>query len=503
MNLITDSWIPVMRLDGATPLVGLDGLFAEAGEIRDLAVKPHERIAVMRLLICITQAALDGPKDQDAWEDCRVDIPRRAREYLTKWKAAFELFGDGARFLQVPNLKSAKKDAEDTAATKLDVALSTGHNATVFDNAAGSERPQSGYRLALTLLTFQCLSPCGILGAVSWSNQTIPKCTGKHAPAAAASMLHAFLVGQSLLETIHLNLLDRQSAVDYFGPGGWGKPVWEAAPGSPNSKPEIHNATLTYLGRLLPVSRLVRLHDDQSSITLGDGLEYPLYPTFREPSNTLVTREEKPIVLGATLERHLWRNLPALVVKRRADKSLLSGPLALQNLADSSGATLWLGAVVTNKNKIEDIVEAAYTIPPGMFKDLGRQAFEAGIEYADNWERALYFTTRTYAQTLKLQPAPTDKARQHFWTTIEQYVPLLLALTDAPVPNTDFRATPWGQAVRIAAEAAYDFACPRQNPRQIEAFAKGRQQLFYRKPQPKPDGQPSAAVSKKGKQPNS
>ena len=61
MNLIIDPWIPAVRANGRRELFSLQDLFAQAQELHDLAVKPHERVALMRLLLCITQAALDGP----------------------------------------------------------------------------------------------------------------------------------------------------------------------------------------------------------------------------------------------------------------------------------------------------------------------------------------------------------------------------------------------------------------------------------------------------------
>ena len=140
MNLTLDPWIPVVAADGARQLVSLHDLFATAHEIRDLSVRPHEKIALLRLLLCITQAALDGPKDAIAWESCQPLIQPKAKEYLDRWRAAFELFGDGPRFLQVPGLVSAKQDGEATAATKLDLTLSTGNTASLFDNAAGESR---------------------------------------------------------------------------------------------------------------------------------------------------------------------------------------------------------------------------------------------------------------------------------------------------------------------------------------------------------------------------
>src|SRR5208282_3150541 len=84
MNLTIDPWIPALRIDGRRGLFSLQDLFAQAHELRDLAVKPHERIALMRLLLCITQAALDGPADESEWQNCQPLIQPRVRAYLEK-----------------------------------------------------------------------------------------------------------------------------------------------------------------------------------------------------------------------------------------------------------------------------------------------------------------------------------------------------------------------------------------------------------------------------------
>jgi CRISPR system Cascade subunit CasA len=493
MNLIADPWIPVIGRDGVQRLVSLEELFLQSANLRDLAVKPHERIALWRLLICIAQAALDGPEDRNAWETCRDEIPDSARAYLRKWKAQFELFGDGARFLQVPNLKPGKEDGEGNDATKLDITLATGHNATIFDNAGGSERARTPAQLALALLTFQCFSPCGIIGAVQWAERLIPKCTGRHAPGAASCMLHTYICGGNIADTIHANLLDKATAADNYGPDGWGKPVWEMMVSKPADKEAIHNTTNTYLGRLVPVSRLVRLDEQGISMLLGNGLDYPIFRAFREAAATVVTRDEEQGLLSASLERSVWRQLSAITVKRQADKSRPCGPLALNNNLPAGGCRIWVGALVTAGNgKIEDVVEAAYDLPAGMFQDTGRQIYEAGVAHAEAWASALGRSVKACSSVLKLQPPPYEKARQHFWTAIEQDVPVLLELTNTPALAADFSATPWGKAVRAAAERAYEFVCSRQTPRQIEAFAKGRQQLFPRNASSKPGGQTQA-----------
>jgi len=138
MNLTTDSWIPVVGSNGEAAQVSLRDAFARGGDIRDLAVRPHERVALMRLLVCISQAALDGPVDEDEWRKCYPRLATSALDYLRRWQHAFELFGDRERFLQVPGLKKGKGDPdgdEGTSTSKLDFALATGNNTTLFDNA--------------------------------------------------------------------------------------------------------------------------------------------------------------------------------------------------------------------------------------------------------------------------------------------------------------------------------------------------------------------------------
>lgn len=208
MNLSTDAWIPVVWIKGESGIVSLCEAFERGHEIQDLAVRPHERIALMRLLICIAQAALDGPTNYDDWKDCRSRIVSSAVNYLQRWRHVFELFGTGQRFLQLPILSKAptksrsEDDDEGNSISKLDMALATGNNTTLFDNAGGSERPFTSDKLALMLTTFQCFSPGGRIGLALWNGQeTAGKGSSDHAPCLAGGMLHALLREDNLLAT--------------------------------------------------------------------------------------------------------------------------------------------------------------------------------------------------------------------------------------------------------------------------------------------------------------
>lgn len=304
-------------------------------------------------------------------------------------------------------------------------------------------------------------------------------------------MLHAFPYGTILLETIHLNLLNKEEGSD-LGSKGWGRPVWELPVTTVDDKAAIANATGSYLGRLVPLSRSIRLDQNGRHMILANGLDYPLAPVFREPAATMVQRKDGPAVLGVALGRSIWRQLSAITVKRRSNADSISGPLALRNVDGTGSCTLWIGALATDKAKIEDVVEAAYDVPAGMFRDMGRKLYEEGVELAALWQEAVSKSVKAYAGTMMLEPVPYERARHHFWTAIEQHVPILLALADKPEEAGDLKVSEWGKRLKEAAEAAYDFACPRQTPRQIQAYSIGLQQLFLPKPK-----DPNAPAKKK------
>jgi len=483
MNLTIDPWIPALRADGRRELFSLQDLFGQAHELRDLAVKPHERIALMRLLLCITQAALDGPADEDDWEQCQPLIQPRVRAYLDKWRGSFELFGDGPRFLQLPNLQTGKESDEGNAATKLDLALATGNNSTLFDNFAGAARTQQAARSAVNLVTFQCFAPGGRIGVARWNGrETAGKGSSNHAPCTPSSMVHTLLLSHSLLHTVHLNLLSRETVTDSIGQNRWGQPGWELPVKKTEDQAAIANATLTYLGRLVPLSRAVRLDDTGTTIVLANGLDYPIFPAFRETTATIIKRKDKEelAVLPSSTNRSLWRQLAAVSVRRRSAADVTCGPLALAHTSSSGNTVLWVGALVTDKAKIEDVIESSYSLPPGMFTDFGRAAYEKGVAHAEEREGLLIQAVKAYANSLKVAAPAYDKARQQFWTRVEQHLSSLFDLARNIDLVADLPNSAWGKAVQSAVIDAYEHSCSRQTPRQIEAYAYGLRRLNFR-----------------------
>lgn len=91
-------WTPKARAG----LVSLHDLFVHAEDIADLDVSAPERIALTRLLVGITHAALGAPDSPEQWAEFSCDIAHAVPAYLSRPEVLphFNLLGAGPRFLQ-------------------------------------------------------------------------------------------------------------------------------------------------------------------------------------------------------------------------------------------------------------------------------------------------------------------------------------------------------------------------------------------------------------------
>lgn len=505
MNLTTDKWIPVIRTNGQADTVSLEQVFGEGVDIRDIAVRPHERIALMRLLLAVAQSGLDGPRDDKDWRGCRDKVAEAAQQHLKENRTAFELFGSDTRFAQVHQLDPAAKadDRTEEVVTKLDFALATGHNQTVFDNCAASTTPRntSPAQAALWLLTFQCFAPPGGSGY-----------TGK-SPCGERKMLHAFLRGGDLLETVWRNLLTKEDVAELPGCSGWGRPSWLL----PENWQRDSKHLSSYLGRLCPLTKGVWLQEPDGDGGLAGvvtmelqrkGMTYSSFEKggFREPAGTLRTDGKKHWLLAADSKRAIWRDLPAMMPRRALDRDARLAPVALQRYDGTEPVDLWVGAlIVVNTAKIENSVESIFHIPATSCTDDFAAFFAGGVLFAECWATAIEAGLSAYRRALgseidrgkmrKTGNLMKQKAASHFWTAIETAVrEVLIPLAAAPPDNLkcdppyclDYSRSEshWGPLVRRAAEDAFALACPQASARQAAAFGAGRRTMLSKQPRP-------------------
>jgi len=495
MNLVEKPWIPVVKTDGEKTEASLRDIFCSGGGYIDLAVRPHERVAIMRLLICIAQAALDGPETLDQWEKVPEILPRKAEEYLTEWRESFDIFHPVKPFLQIAGLEQFDTEKKTSLPTLcgLDFAMATGDKSTLFDHqGSNEERRIIAWKLAVAFLTFQNFSLCGTGSNARWGGVKFTHTGNLDAPCAGGSMYHTFLCGRHLLDSIALNLLTKKTVAMHYGVGGWGMPIWENFPTSQDDHNAIANATGTYLGRLLPLTRYVKLFDDKGFVWCK-GIPYGVYPDgwkCPEPSATATLANGKPVLLKASHSRSIWRQLAALVVKRKADE--VGGALALENAPHDEDYHIHVCAMLRTPGKqvVEDFQESIFHVSAGMNTDIGRAAYEDEVAVAEATARRLGRAVERWRQELdadwkqKLKAAGKDKnalkerlrsiATNHFWTAVEKGLPLLLAYTASLGENDNAeRKKLWRHAVHRAARNAYDLACGRESSRQLRAFAMG------------------------------
>jgi len=478
MNLVTGDWIPIIDKTGKHRLVSLNTLYAEADQFKDLAVTPPQRIAVMRLLICITQAALDGPEHEKEWKTCKTEIKPVSLGYLKKHIYEFSLDGDRP-FLQINSLAPTGNAVLD----KLDFGLSAGNNSILFDHRAGPDgRIQSPGWCALMLLTYQAFSPGGTIGESAWSGVKTGR-NSEHAPCIEGSALHTLIRGENLLAGIHLNLLTKKCVQEYT-PLSWGTPTWEFEPKAPSHE-GLNAIKQSYLGRLTPLSRGILLDTTTTRMTLVNGLAYPKLPESRDTTTTLRLRkskkEESYFYLPTDPTKHPWRELGALLTL--TDKDRPGGALALRHLDPARPDTvdIWTGGLAADKGKIIDTAEWTFSIPQCMLESSALKRYESGVQLSEKAVWSLGNGVKAYCDALKMENTLNDKAKGYFWSTLDRQYPVLLQVANSS--DTTLIET-WYPIVRQAMQQAYDHACPHETPRQIQAFALGQQSPRLKKPEP-------------------
>lgn len=536
MNVAFDKWIPVVTTAGKPDLASLSAVLAEGEKFADLAVRPHERVALMRLFICVAHAALDGPKDYDEWCEVPKRLPEASLKYLNHWKDSFNLFDKERPWLQVKALTG-----ENTSTVALlDFELATGNNSTLFDHGGQLNcRKIKPERLVLNLLTFQNFSSGGGSPVAQWESIKTSQVGNPDAPCLSQSMAHCLLRGKSLAETIRLNLPSYEDVersyktftikkkTDYeYSTIKFGHPVWELFPESPDyGHARVMNATRTYLGRLVPVSRWIRFIEGTDQMFCCNGFKYNTYNSLQdkkikegfaaEPTAAVKVVKVKDKKKNETEERRivkaypsraLWRELTALFVKRDADG--IGGPIAMQNAPDDSEFDFHVCAMTRDQASMDIALESVFHITPafhnyfpvyqteviGSAKVIGAEGYSKKLRTAIEEYRTTvdsYWKTRVDRTQAKEQNALRDRLAQKaflsYWTTVELNLHLLMSHIEAVAVGSD-AAIPtreaWRKMLFSAACEAYAVACGQETPRQIRAYAKGFQKLKQEKNEP-------------------
>lgn len=529
-NLVDEPWLPVTLADdfpsradrGSMPRVSLREAFEQGDKIMDLRCYAHERIALMRLLICIAQRALNGPEDEAEWKSIRGRMASASVKYLKANKSCFNLFGEGPRFLQA----HGRVKPGEMAVFRL--AFVDADGTTLFDAHVQPGIRMEADDLAVALVTYQSFAAGGKVGGSEPSQKgrktkggklrSEPQ-SGEAALCRDGGALHAFILGANLSETIHWNLLCRSQIVPPMTWDRSAKPVWEYGKTAVADFADS-NIKTDYLGRIAPLARAVWLRDDHKNAESANGLPYGV---FADSTGTKAKRikpgtgireltasvqpgrqaQDKDRLVSASagggVPKAIWRELHSIALLRRSGKR--GGPIALEHCTSQTNRSqkeirLWCGALVGNQAKVGDVIESVFRLPIQFLEDADavlvddprkrpapNQTYRKGVGLAEYWAGRLQTAVYTYHAKL----ADTERGKRlknqaaiRYWTALEQAAePVLLhdvAINSDKYLSNDknwMAKSPWGREVWKAAHDVYEFACPHSTPRQLRAYAAG------------------------------
>lgn len=491
LNLCTDPWLPVRMCAGNCLRVSLEDFFSMAHEISDLILAAHERIAIMRLLICIAQRAINGPMDRDEWEDCKEEIPTKALEYLQKWRPAFNLLGEDGAFLQFSGVNFHKGTWKGLS--KLNLSLAEGNNPTLFDNEATIERRVELWRLAIDLITFQNFAPQGIIGQVNWYGTPYPESTSaRDAPCIVKNAVHMFFVGKNILETIWLNLCTEEQINSVFN--SIGKPVWECMPNGLDDEQSIENASKTYLGRLVPLSRLVKIEYSLNRCLVSMGIVIPSYSEedllYFEPFTTIeLTSDNKGTnskrrIISAEKSCDLWRNLPAHL-HRFNSKGYTLGYLEPTDMPSHYG--VWIGGMVSEKAKIVGVLEDYYEhLAPQSIDSCLEPLHQLLFEYANRGCDKCCIAVKKYYELLtKKNVEHTNdikRIKHEYWCRLTLHKEIYVNLIRLKKEDREWEKelNSWITAICDSAKEVYQLYAPRDNERRLAAWSQALRYLPHK-----------------------
>ncbi len=218
-NLLDEPWIPVRYEDGRVADVGLLQIFADAGQIRDLAeTDPPGLVALYRVLLVIVHRAFalrfGQWNDRDRARCYREGLPVDViHAYLEHWRERFYVFHPEYPFMQVAALETAEETAKKFKSwTQISLASSSGNAPVVFDHSMDARLTSIPVGQAIRhVLGYLQFVPGGLVQCIRESDNSGPL-------ANTASVLP---VGENLSQTLCLCLHPSKL------PSDQDLPVWE------------------------------------------------------------------------------------------------------------------------------------------------------------------------------------------------------------------------------------------------------------------------------------
>lgn len=487
-NLVDEPWIPVTGIG----LVSLHQLFSH-GEYRALGGNPVQKIAMIKLLLAIAQSAYT-PEDNAEWVSLQSSgLASQCLEYLNKWRDSFYLYGEKP-FLQIPAIKAAAIQRFGAVLAE----VSTG-NTTVLTQSQ-VEKTLTDADKALLLVQLMGFGLGGkktdnsiVLssGYQGKANEKGKPSTGKYGPSVGYyGFLHNFLQGESLHETLWLNLFTSQQISDMgIYPQGLGVAPWENMPVG-ESCPVAESLKSSLMGRLIPICRFCLFAEN--GLHYSEGILHAGYKEgVVDPSISVDSSAKESKAIWVDPEKRPWRLLTALLsfLSQGSNKGFDCFQLRLNMsrafpLVKTIG--IWSGGLSVSSNAGEqyvsgsdDFVESIIQLETAILGEIWFSNFQLEISGLENLSKIVYVSTLNYFKSQNMESKDQAAlAGNIFWQLCERKFHDLVNACD----STDKSQSLHPIFAQIA-HKSFDTCCPHDTARQLDAWAKSRPNLSsYLKP---------------------
>jgi len=482
-NLVDEPWIPVAGVGR----VSLWQLF-ENPQYRSLGGNPVQRIALMKLLLAIAQAAAT-PADEQSWRTLGAEgLARSCLAYLDRWHERFYLYGERP-FLQMPAVRAAALQSYGAVLPE----VSTG-NTTVLSHGQVERWLDDGEK-ALLLVSLMGFALSGkktdnsvVLtpGYAGKRNDKGKPSSSKPGPAVAhMGLLHSFLIGNSLQETLWLNLLTTHQVEQAMTfPLGIGTAPWERMPEGEDC-PAAQELRQSLVGRLVPLCRFCLLTEE--GLHYSEGLAHASHKEgVCDPSVAVDRSGKEPKALWVDPDKRPWRELTSLLgfIEQSGQQRFQSMQLraGLDRARDATEAfAIWSGGLRVSSNAVEqyasggdDFVESQVWLHSAMLGDLWFVQLKAEMDELGELAKGLYGRVMAFFKEQKVDGSKlAAQASTLFWQLCERH---FQQLVDACEP--DEQGAHQRRQLRLIfagyVQQAYDRFCPKETARQLDAWAKCR-----------------------------
>ncbi|WP_127958182.1 type I-E CRISPR-associated protein Cse1/CasA [Serratia microhaemolytica] len=475
-NLIDQPWIPVADVGR----VSLRDIFS-CPEYRMLGGNPTQKIALLKLLQAIAQAAVT-PEDEQHWQTLGWQgMAQRVIEYLEQWHDRFYLYGEHP-FLQMPAIINAALKPFGTVLPE----VATG-NTSVLTQIQVEKLLDDGDK-ALLLLSQMAYALGGkktdnsLVLTAGYRGKTNEK--GKAATAKPGSavghmgLLHNFCIGSSILKTIWLNLFTQSEIAELkIYPHGLGCPPWQQMPqGEDCSVAKQLKGSL--IGRLIPLGRFCLLTPE--GLHYSEGIAHSNYKEgIFDPSAAIDFSGKEPKARWTDPEYRPWRELSSLlsfIGQQHSNFQCIQLRLALNKARrQQEKIAIWSGGLRVSSNAGEqyvsgsdDMVESLCWLEPRMLQEIWFIALQKEMAELEQLAKTLYGCVSGYYRTLLVDGAGhTAQATVLFWQLCERHAQ---ALVDG-CEQSEIRYSLRRQFAHYA-QQVFDQMCAHQTARQLEAWAK-------------------------------